>query len=144
MLIKYQNYITFTDIPTIIQDKIREQEFAEFNNHIFDLYKMDQMISFIIAFESETENYVGHCSFKLAQNADIYVLLVDDNFRKIGVGQKLLTEIKTEEIIIEVNENNRGAINFYENIGFEFSHIRKNYYPDGNALVYIWRKNERV
>lgn len=41
---------------------------------------------------------------------------------------------------LEVHEENRAAISLYERVGFEKTHVRKNYYPDGRSALIYTRK----
>lgn len=53
-----------------------------------------------------------------------------------GWGSLLMKNLREGKVILEVNENNSGAINFYKKHGFKEISIRKNYYKDGaNAII---------
>lgn len=74
---------------------------------------------------------------------DITSVAVDENFRRQGLAQKLIAEFEkllpdnTENIFLEVRENNNPAINLYRKCGFEKLSVRKNFYtnPRENAVV---------
>ena len=76
---------------------------------------------------------------------DITSVAVDENFRRMGLANKLITEFikilpeNTENIFLEVRENNTPAINLYKKCGFEKLSIRKNFYsnPAENAVVMV-------
>lgn len=76
---------------------------------------------------------------------DITSVAVDENFRRMGLAKKLITEFikilpeNTENIFLEVRENNVPAINLYKKCGFEKLSIRKNFYsnPAENAVVMV-------
>lgn len=76
---------------------------------------------------------------------DITSVAVDENFRCQGLAQKLIAEFiknlpeNTENIFLEVRENNTPAINLYKKCGFEKLSIRKNFYtnPLENAVVMV-------
>ncbi|MCM1473187.1 MAG: ribosomal protein S18-alanine N-acetyltransferase, partial [Muribaculaceae bacterium] len=76
---------------------------------------------------------------------DITSVAVDENFRRLGLAQKLITEFiknlpeNTENIFLEVRENNTPAINLYKKCGFEKLSLRKNFYsnPYENAVVMV-------
>ncbi|MDE6035261.1 MAG: ribosomal protein S18-alanine N-acetyltransferase [Ruminococcus sp.] len=76
---------------------------------------------------------------------DITSVAVDENFRRSGLAQKLIIEFisilpeNTENIFLEVRENNVPAISLYRKCGFEKLSIRKNFYtnPDENAVVMV-------
>lgn len=76
---------------------------------------------------------------------DITSVAVDENFRRMGLAQKLIAEFiknlpeNTENIFLEVRENNTPAINLYKKCGFEKLSLRKNFYanPCENAVVMV-------
>lgn len=72
---------------------------------------------------------------------DIEYIIVPVEYRKKGIGSKLLSEIEKENInnvTLEVSESNVTAINFYKKNGYKIEAIRKNYY--GNEDGYLMMK----
>jgi len=76
--------------------------------------------------------------------ADIVNIAVHPNFRKLGIGSKLLEYFielgKNEEwykINLEVRESNIAAQNLYKKLNFKIDGIRKEYYEDNkeNAIL---------
>ena len=66
---------------------------------------------------------------------EIFFIYVCKNFRKKGIGTKLLKKIEgidntacLRKIYLEVSKNNREAISFYIKMNFEKIYTRKNYY----------------
>ena len=87
---------------------------------------------------------VGICVFqKIFCNAELTYLSIHPNFKRIGLGKKLLKEtfkqcesFAVEKIQLEVSDKNLDALNFYNAFGFKTIGIRKKYYKDGsNALL---------
>lgn len=80
----------------------------------------------------------------LFDNADIYSVATDENFRRKGIGGKLLQAFfdtlpsEVETVGLEVRESNSAAISLYEKNGFERVGLRKNFYeqPRENAILY--------
>ena len=71
---------------------------------------------------------------------EIEYIIVDENYRKIKIGTKLIEEIQKENvknITLEVRKSNETAINFYKKNGFRIETIRKNYYEyeDGYLML---------
>lgn len=71
-------------------------------------------------------------------------IAVHPDFRKMGIGQKLLDvllEISQKEdaaiITLEVRESNIPAVSLYKKCGYEVVGVRKNYYtnPTENAIL---------
>ena len=72
---------------------------------------------------------------------EIEYIIVPKEYRKQGIGSKLLSEIEKEKInniTLEVRESNIAAINFYKKNGYKKEAIRKNYY--GNEDGYLMMK----
>lgn len=49
-------------------------------------------------------------------------------------------EHDVSSIALEVRKSNEGAQAFYRHLGFVAEHIRRNYYPDGEAAVVMVRR----
>lgn len=79
----------------------------------------------------------------LLDTADIYSVAVSSEYRKKGVGKRLLEEFfsalpdDVNNVCLEVRESNIPAINLYEKTGFERVGLRKNFYqsPRENAIL---------
>lgn len=80
----------------------------------------------------------------LFDNADIYSVATAEQYRKKGIGGKLLQAFfdtlpnEVETVGLEVRESNLAAISLYEKHGFERVGLRKNFYeqPRENAVLY--------
>lgn len=77
-------------------------------------------------------------------NADIYSVATAEQYRKNGIGAKLLKAFfdtlpnEVETVGLEVRESNSAAISLYEKNGFERVGMRRNFYeqPRENAILY--------
>ena len=73
--------------------------------------------------------------------AEIDYIIVDNNYRKLGIATKLLKHLedsyKLDNITLEVRESNKEAINFYLKNGFKEVTRRKNYYKDEDGILMI-------
>ena len=87
---------------------------------------------------------VGVVTFSLSiDDADIEGVVVDKQFRKQGIGEKLMhsahefiLDKQIKSVLLEVRESNINAISLYQKLGYQRIAVRKNYYSDGeNALV---------
>jgi [ribosomal protein S18]-alanine N-acetyltransferase len=91
------------------------------------------------------QQVVGYIGIRLLdQNAEMMNFVVDPIYQGQGIGEKLLNEVmmalkekKVEMLSLEVRRHNQKAIRFYEKHQFQVSHIRKNYYQNEDAIVYI-------
>jgi ribosomal-protein-alanine N-acetyltransferase len=81
----------------------------------------------------------------LADEAEVLNLAVREESRREGEGRALVEELLrrfaesgVSRVFLEVRESNRGAIGFYERMGFRQSGRREDYYrePREAALVY--------
>lgn len=103
---------------------------------------LDDELSAVYVLLSDGE-IIAYGGIKIAlDTAEVYNIVVDENYRRTGYGAKVLEKLMehavergAREIFLEVNENNEPAINLYASRGFKISHMRKNYYKSGNALV---------
>lgn len=83
------------------------------------------------------------CGFFAADEAEITSVAVDNNYRRRGIGDRLMkafTEClpqSTISIFLEVRESNSPAVSLYEKHGFASVGMRKNFYcaPVENAIL---------
>lgn len=76
----------------------------------------------------------------LYDRIEIEYIIVDDNYKRQGIGSRLIKELEKNNInniTLEVRESNNEAINFYKKNGFEIVSIRKNYYGDENGYLML-------
>lgn len=76
---------------------------------------------------------------KLYETVDLLYIFVDEEHRRNKIATKLLEYLLNldgvEHIMLEVNETNIGAIEFYKKNGFKVLRSIKNYYGEADALV---------
>mgnify|MGYP001173352783 CR=1 FL=1 len=85
---------------------------------------------------------MGFCFFKKIDNyLEIYSLFVDPLYRKKGIAAnfvglciKYCQKNMLKKIILDVNEKNIRAINFYKKSNFTFCGKRKDYYKVNNSF----------
>ena len=129
----------FTDIDSIF--KIEEESI---NSWSYDQFIQELSNEFSIFLAAEIENsIVGYAAaWRVADEVQINSISVKKNFRKQGVGGRLLAEIIKDDhdkvysrAILDVRSKNIEAINFYTDNGFTKTGIRKNYYNDDDAVL---------
>ena len=89
------------------------------------------------------KSILGICVFyKIHDEAEIRYLSVDPNYKRRGLGKKLIYHIfkeckkeKIKRIFLEVSIKNKQALSFYDYLGFETIGIRKKYYKDGSDAL---------
>ena len=96
-------------------------------DYLFGYYLDDLLVAFI------------HIS-KLYETVDIVNIVVDSNYRRKGIANKLIDYIvnyfdDVSNIMLEVNEHNISAISLYKNNNFEIINKRNNYYGIDDALI---------
>lgn len=124
-----------------VEPYTREQLMYEFSenplNKILGAYDEDKIVGFV--------DYM--ITFNSATISQIAVL---PNYRKKGLGSKLLEEMEksfpkeiddvVETITLEVRESNINAISFYKKNGYENVVIKKHYYKNGENAVYMIKR----
>ena len=83
----------------------------------------------------------------LYERLEIDYIIVDNNYRKLGIATKLLKFLENtykniNNITLEVRESNKEAINFYLKNGFVEVTKRKNYYKDEDGILMIKKLGE--
>ena len=86
------------------------------------------------------EKILGYLEIRLVDGVvDIMNIFVNEEDRRKGVATSLMNEMFEKEnysrIMLEVNENNYGAINLYNKLGFKEISFRDRYYGDDTALI---------
>ena len=71
--------------------------------------------------------------------AEIEYIVVKDEYKRLGIGSKLLKYIEKDikNITLEVRESNTAAINFYKKNGYSIVSTRHNYYKDEDGYLMI-------
>ena len=124
--------------------------------NIDDLFEVNKLLQ-IFNINYDEENYnkdfrnilvyidnnriIGVLSYLLIYDrVEIEYIVVDNEYRKKGIGSKLLNSINLDgikNITLEVRDSNKEAINFYKKNGFNIVTVRKNYYngEDGYLMI---------
>lgn len=120
-------------------------EFDDFwNASILETELKNPFSKYIIAkIDSQIVGFAG--VIDTVDQLEITNIVVKKDFRKNGIGNKLLLELiniakesNKKEIILEVNSNNLSAIKLYEKNGFKNIGFRKKYYnntDDANIMI---------
>ena len=119
----------------ILKDIIKR----EFNN----LYQDNPYSAWLIY--EENNKIIGFINYDIIYDkSEIEYIYVLEEYRRQNIASKLLNQMIEElnqknikNITLEVNENNKAAINFYKKFLFKEVAVRKNYYKDGNALLML-------
>jgi ribosomal-protein-alanine N-acetyltransferase len=91
----------------------------------------------------EDDGVVGYAAASVAgEVVELQRIAVDAAHRREGVGTRLLADVArlaradgAERVLLEVREDNAGAIAFYAGLGFTELARRPRYYLDGAAAV---------
>jgi ribosomal-protein-alanine acetyltransferase len=97
---------------------------------------------------------IGSCGFALFSldeymgQAHLLKVIIDPKFRKIGLGEQLLTfafhKLKREKFnncFLEVSTRNEGAMRLYESLNFKILNTKKKFYSNGDdayAMQFIF------
>ena len=78
-------------------------------------------------------------STKMFETVEILLVLVNDSYRKLGIGTALINSLSTlngiKEIVLEVSKENLPAYYLYKKLGFTEISVRKGYYNGVDAYV---------
>ena len=92
--------------------------------------------------DSETGSGLGFIAVQ--DSGYIFFIAVNGDRRKEGIGKYLIDSLgeKYDHISCHVRTTNRGAIGFYEKIGFEKEKLVQRYYEDmGDAWYLVYSPN---
>jgi [ribosomal protein S18]-alanine N-acetyltransferase len=114
--------------------KLFADEFnIDFSNIYIAQFK-DEIAGFIVIWDIENEIQLNNIAVK-------------NKYRRLGIGNLLLNHItektykkQKQIILLELDENNLKAKNFYLKNNFNVSGIRKNYYSNNNNAI-LMEKN---
>lgn len=130
--------VTQNDFATIYQ--LGEQLHSNYQQ-TYHLNELLQEPYFNILVYEENNQVVAFLSYtKLYNTVDIIDLIVQKEYRNHKIATNLIDYLITglevnTNIYLEVDVNNKAAINLYQKFGFQKIHTRKNYYEESDAYV---------
>ena len=132
--------MTLNDLNTIKSNLTTD--FDNFWNYNILKSELENNLSYFIIckFQNEIVGFGG--IKKILDDADIMNIVVKKDYRNKKIGTKLLNELinlakslNIKYINLEVNENNKYAIQLYINLGFIKNGKRNNYYNNNEAAI---------
>ncbi len=116
--------------------QITKLEDEVFHSNLKPIYKSDKEIKALMLFDDN--QLIAFLTCKRHDfNVEIYNLAVTKKYRMQGLGKRLIDKLANFDCSLEVRSSNLKAIEFYQRNNFVKSHIRKNYYKDEDAIVFI-------
>lgn len=109
-----------------------------------DLFYAEFRNSFSITIVALSENEIAGFAviWNIAGEIQLNNIAIHPDFRRRGIGTALISHLSgeldpyhPEKILIEVNENNHKARQFYKHLGFVETGIRPRYYDDDSAIL---------
>jgi len=94
----------------------------------------------------DKDKIVGYIGIeKIADETHIINMAVDPDYRKQGIGTKLIEAILNDKDVffLEVRVSNVAAQRLYKKFSFDVVGTRKKYYQDNNEDAYIMRREEK-
>lgn len=124
---------------------ILEKEKKIFLNDAYSEAQITEMIEkkeykIVAIIEDEIVGYgIFHDAIDIIELIKIGVL---PEKQRQGIGEKIMAGIEEiRDILLEVRESNKKAINFYKKLGFKECSKRKNYYRDGETAIIMIKNN---
>jgi len=127
--------------------ELEEKDFIQVNellkNFNYELNKESFNNDFLKSLVYEDDFIKGILVYQyFYDRLEIDYIIVDSNYRKMGIATKLLNKLEKtykniDNITLEVRESNKSAINFYLKNGFKEVTKRKNYYKDEDGILMI-------
>lgn len=127
----------------MIEELTREQKLAVNRlGHVlkdnYDVSKRGELEKILVY--TKGEEVIGFIQFiKLYEVVEILYLVVDERYRKLGIGstfiEHLSRDLDIKRMILEVRKSNEVAISFYEKNGFKKIRPIENYYKDGEDAL---------
>lgn len=114
-------------VKTHFFEQIITLEHEIFNHHLKAFYQLDNQMQFIILHQHQ--QLIGYVSYKkLDDSYDIYKLAIKQQYQHQKYGTHLLSHLFNNNIVLEVNQINDGAIGFYQHHQFKIINNIPNYY----------------
>lgn len=133
-----------SDVPFVYKEEIKIFGKSLGEETLYHEILHNELSKYYIAlFDGKRVGYVG--SWLTVPNAEILNLFVSEKYRGKKIGTLLMEKVITvcideniKNLTLEVRPSNKYARKMYNDIGFKDSHIRKNYYSNGeDALMMI-------
>ena len=132
--------MTLSDLEKI-RDKLQNDYDEFWNENILRKELEDENSKYIVI--KEKDKILGFAGVWISPvDAQITNIVVKKDSRKNGIGSLLLERLieiaknaKQEVLRLEINENNKPAINLYNKYGFEQVGLRKKYYNGRDNAV---------
>jgi ribosomal protein S18 acetylase RimI-like enzyme len=118
--LEYNNFDNSIILGWPLSEEGREYFFNAINNNVgFVAEEDDKIIGYLVGSVSE-------CSYVLEKRAELDNMCIDMEYRKLGVGTKLVDAFKEwcrseniKSIIVVASKDNENAVNFYKKNLFE-------------------------
>ena len=144
MIVRNAENFDFSDVIILVEHMRRKnlQPQAQFNWDEVLIAEELKMAQTLVAIQKSSLN-AFLCYRELPDFIEITVLATSVEFRNQGLQTALMGELfkiartKNKYILLEVHEENLGAINFYKRLGFRLLSTRKSYYADGKAALVL-------
>ncbi len=139
-----------SDVPYIYQEELKIFGKSLGEQTLYNEVLHNKLSHYFTALvDDKRAGYVG--SWLTDPNAEILNLFVSEKYRGNKIGTLLMKAVidrcieeKVEFLTLEVRPSNTFAIKMYEDLGFKQSHLRKNYYSNGEDALFMILKIEVI
>ena len=148
--LKEVNFIEPEEKHFFLMEKLERETFSNFFNKSFiSNIILKSAVALIV---NVNKTYSGHIIANISsEELDILKIVIHPKFRRRGLGSKLLLNLlkhlelsSIKKILLEVAIDNKQALSFYSNLGFEKVGYRPSYYKNSNKDALILRLKPKI
>lgn len=132
-----------SDIPRIVRLEKKVFTSGLGQSFLYDELTNNPFARYFVCLKDQA--FVGYIGCRVTDDtAEMMNFAIEPDYQHQGYGRELLMylldflkQIGVKTLVLDVRRTNRTAIGLYESMGFKRSHVRKFYYENEDAIVYI-------
>jgi len=130
---------TTEDVPKVLQIEKKVHSFPWTEEH-FSLELTKPYSHFLLLTDDETDTEIAGyiVCWLMFDECQVLNIVVDLPYRGLGLAKEMVRKAvllaskkNIKKVVLEVRKSNLAAIQLYQGLSFTITHIRKNFYGDG-------------